>query len=311
MKELNPSGVQPSVSFEETLKSNDTEEKIDIYFYRPIGYQIALLCAKLKITPNTVTIVSIFFGVAAGVLFYFPELWLNVIGMGLLIFANSLDSADGQLARITNNKSRLGRILDGFAGDFWFASIHIALCLRLMNEGWPIWIWVFGIGAGVSHVFQSAMADYYRNVHLFFIKGVAGSELDNSTDLQREYDEQSEDMNFFMRRVAKGYLGYTKLQESLSPNLQKFLKLVKQKYQTTLPKELTTEFRELNKPLMKYTNIVQFNTRVIFLFLWLFINQSWIYFVFDLVVLNSILIYMCNRQEKISGMFYNRLSAKS
>lgn len=311
MKELNPSGIQPAISFENTLKSNDTEEKIDIYFYRPIGYQIALFCAKLNITPNTVTIISIFFGVGAGVLFYFQELWINVIGMGLLIFANSLDSADGQLARITNNKSRLGRILDGFAGDFWFASIHIALCLRLQNEGWPVWIWVFGVGAGVSHVFQSAMADYYRNVHLFFIKGVAGSELDNSIDLQKEYDENSANMNFFMKRVAKGYLGYTKLQESCSPALQKFLKLVKQKFQTTLPKDLTENFRELNKPLMKYTNIVQFNTRVIFLFLWLAIDQSWIYFVFDLVVLNSILIYMVISQEKISKMFYNQLLAKS
>lgn len=308
MKELNPSELQPVLSFENTLKSNDTEEKIDIYFYRPIGYQIALFCAKLNITPNTVTIVSIFFGVAAGILFYFQELWINAIGMGLLVFANSLDSADGQLARITNNKSRLGRILDGFAGDFWFTAIHIALCLRLQNEGWPAWIWVFGVGAGISHVFQSAMADYYRNVHLFFIKGVTGSELDNSADLQREYDEDAPNMNFFMRRVAKGYLGYTKLQERCSPQLQKFLKLVKQKFQTTLPKDLTENFRELNKPLMKYTNIVQFNTRVIFLFLWLSIDQSWIYFVFDLVVLNSILIYMVISQEKISKMFYSQLS---
>ncbi|RAJ35497.1 CDP-alcohol phosphatidyltransferase family protein [Pedobacter cryoconitis] len=311
MKEFNLTEEQSKVSFENTLKSNDTEEKIDIYFYRPIGYQIALFCAKLNITPNTVTIVSIFFGVGAGIMFYFPSLWLNVIGMGLLVFANSLDSADGQLARITNNKSRLGRILDGFAGDFWFASIHIAICLRLQNEGWPAWIWVLGVGAGVSHVFQSAMADYYRNVHLFFIKGVSGSELDNTTDLQREYDRDAKQTSLFLRIVGKGYINYTHLQERCSPYLQKFLKLVKKKYAAELPADLISEFRTLNKPLMKYTNIIQFNTRVIFLFLWLFMNETWVYFVFDLVVLNSILIYMVNRQEKISRMFFERLSVKA
>ncbi len=49
-------------AFEQSLKSNDTEERIDIWFYRPIGYRIAQVCAKIGITPNAVTIISIFGG---------------------------------------------------------------------------------------------------------------------------------------------------------------------------------------------------------------------------------------------------------
>jgi hypothetical protein len=294
-------------AFENSLKSNDTEEQIDIWFYRPIGYQIALFCAKLGITPNAVTIVSIFFGVAAGILFYDQSLLINVIGMLLLVFANSLDSADGQLARMTNNKSRLGRILDGAAGDFWFISIHIAICLRSMNEGWTAWIWVPGVVAGASHVLQSAMADYYRNVHLFFIKGTSGSELDNAAELQKEYDQLTWSKDFGMKFIARTYLNYTNLQESLSPKLQKLLKLVRAKYPSALPTGLITDFRAMNKPLMKYTNIVQFNTRVIFLFIWLFIGQPWIYFFFDIFILNPILIYMCREQEKVSKHFHAQI----
>jgi phosphatidylglycerophosphate synthase len=296
-------------AFQNSLKSRDTEEQIDIWFYRPIGYQIALFCAKVGIRPNPVTIVSIFFGVAAGILFYYEELWINAIGMLSLVFANSLDSADGQLARMTNDKSRLGRILDGAAGDFWFISIHIALCLRGMNEGWTAWIWVWGVLAGASHVVQSAMADYYRNVHLFFIKGTSGSELDNSRELQAEYDKLSWTRNFGMKFVARFYLNYTKMQESFSPNLQKLLWVVRGKYRNTLPEKLVTDFRTMNKPLMKYTNIVQFNTRVIFLFIWLFIDQSWIYFFFDMLVLNPILIYMIANQEKVSKYFHERITS--
>jgi len=300
--------AEPS-SFESSLKSNDTEEKIDIWFYRPIGYQIALFCAKIGMTPNTVTIISIFFGVAAGILFYSQDLWINVIGMLSLVFANSLDSADGQLARLTNNKSRLGRILDGAAGDFWFISIHVAICLRSMNEGWTALIWIPGVAAGFSHVLQSAMADYYRNVHLFFIKGTSGSELDNSRDLQKEYNELSWSKNFGYKLIARNYLNYTKLQEKISPKLQKLLAVVREKYIGGLPHKLINDFRAQNKPLMKYTNIVQFNTRVIFLFLWLFLDQAWIYFFFDLFILNPILIYMRNRQEKVSGFFYKKITS--
>lgn len=299
---------EKAVSFESSLKSNDTEEQIDIWFYRPIGYQIALFCAKIGMTPNTVTIISIFFGVGAGILFYSQDLMINIIGMLSLIFANSLDSADGQLARMTNNKSRLGRILDGAAGDFWFISIHVALCLRLMNDGWSALIWVPGVLAGFSHIVQSAMADYYRNVHLFFIKGVSGSELDNSRDLQREYNELSWSKNFGMKLIARNYLNYTKMQEKFSPKLQNLLVIVKEKYRIGLPQNLITDFRAQNRPLMKYTNIIQFNTRVIFLFLWLFLDQAWIYFLFDIFVLNPILIYMISRQEKVSGYFYKKIS---
>ena len=297
-------------SFQSSLKSSDTEEQIDIWFYRPIGYQIALFCARVGIRPNPVTIVSIFFGVAAGVLFYYPSLWINVIGMLSLVFANSLDSADGQLARLTNDKSRLGRILDGAAGDFWFISIHVALCLRGINEGWSGWIWFWGSLAGASHVLQSAMADYYRNVHLFFIKGTSGSELDNSRDLQAEYDRLTWSSNFGAKFVARAYLNYTRLQESFSPHLQKLLAIVRSRFSNGLPESLVTDFRAQNRPLMKYTNIVQFNTRVLFLFLWLFIDQSWIYFFFDIFVLNPVLIYMIVKQEQVSKHFYQKITAQ-
>lgn len=312
MQQQNPSfnnlnNSPEETAFEQSLKSNDTEERIDIWFYRPIGFQIAKFCAKIGITPNAVTIISIFFGVAAGILFYYQDIKLNIIGMLLLVFANSLDSADGQLARMTDNKSRFGRILDGFAGDFWFASIHIALSLRLMDQGWSAWIWVPAILAGVSHMLQSAMADYYRNVHLYFIKGKTGSELDNTTDLQTDVDNMSWKKEPFKKFVLNGYLGYTRNQEKLSPKLQQLLRLVKEKYAHNLPKSLIIDFRAMNRPLMKYTNIVQFNTRVLFLFLWIFIDQVWIYFAFDMFILNPILIYMINRQEKVSAHFVDQI----
>ena len=89
---------------ESTLKSLDTEEFIDIHFYRPIGYRWALFFNKLGVSPNTITVASIFIGIAAGICFYYQSLAINIIGMLLLIWANSYDSADGQLARMTGKK---------------------------------------------------------------------------------------------------------------------------------------------------------------------------------------------------------------
>lgn len=91
--------------FVSTLKSADTEEWIDILFYRPAGYRWALLFRRLGVHPNTVTVFSIILGVASGVLFYYKDICLNVSGILLLVWANMYDSADGQLARLTGQKT--------------------------------------------------------------------------------------------------------------------------------------------------------------------------------------------------------------
>jgi hypothetical protein len=51
--------------------------------------------------------------------------------------------------------------------------------------------------------------------------------------------------------------------------------------------------------LMKYTNILSFNWRTIMLFVSLFLSMPWLYFAFELVVLNSLLAYMVIRHERI------------
>ncbi len=291
-----------------TYKSEDTEEPIDIYFYRPIGYGWAVLAKKTGITPNMITIASIFIGMAAGVLFYFPDLRLNILGMLLMMLANSFDSADGQLARMTNNKTQLGRILDGLAGDLWFIVIYVALVLRCIHAGWDWYIWAIGSAAGVSHVVHAATADYYRNVHLYFVKGDTGSELHNSKSIAAQYNNLSWKRNFVGKLIVFFYRNYTRQQEMLSPRFQKYLSKLQAVYPgQNYPQLLRDEFRAKSKPLMKYTNTLQFNTRVLFLFFCLFINRPEYYFYFDLVVLNAVLVYMIVRHEQLSKKMMSEL----
>lgn len=291
---------------EATLKSTDTEEWIDLLFYRPIGYRWALLFRHLGVTPNAITIASIFLGIAAGILFYYNDLLINIIGMCLLVWANMYDSADGQLARMTGQKSEIGRILDGVSGDFWFISIYVAICLRLTPE-WGYWIWLLAAVAGFSHTKQAAMADYYRNVHLFFLKGKSGSELDNSVQQRELYLSLSWKKDLVRKTFLWFYTGYTHSQEQFSPAFQRFFAALRAKYGEVYPQEVRNRFREGSLPLMKYTNILSFNTRVIVLFISLLVNLPWIYFVFELTVLNGLLIYMICQHERLCRQMYQNL----
>lgn len=296
-----------SDEYRKSLKSMDTEEHIDLAFYRPIGFMWAQIAARLGITPNVITIASIFLGIGAGVMFYYQDLWINIAGMLLLIWANSFDSADGQLARITHQYSRLGRILDGLSGDFWFAAIYIAIILRenltipLFQEH-PWLLWSIALLAGACHAKQASMADYYRQFHLYFLKGEGGSELDNAEDLNRQLKESGVTWknNFLKCLTMRTYLNYTVQQEASSPSMQRLRRELNRRFQDgKIPLKFREEFRRLSLPLMKYTNILTFNWRTIGLFITLFIGQPWLYFIYELTILNIILAYMMYRHEHL------------
>lgn len=295
-------------SYKASLKSMDTEETFDLIFYRPIGYMWALLCKKLGIKPNAITIASIFLGIGAGVMFYFDNIWYNIVGVLLLVWANSFDSADGQLARMTGQYSRIGRILDGVSGDLWFASIYIAICLRenvtsefFSEHSWLIW--VIAVATGVCHASQAAMADYYRQFHLFFVKGKEGSELDSSAPMKEKYASLSWSKNFFAKFCMMFYLNYTVSQERRTPKMQILREKMRSSFGDSIPQTFRDAFRSKSKPLMKYTNMLSFNTRSFALFAAIFAQMPWLYFAFELTVLNIMLIYMVARHERICTDF--------
>ena len=310
---MNNDNKPASTNYRDTLKSMDTEEHIDLAFYRPIGYAWACLAKKLGVTPNAITIASIFLGIGAGIAFYFNDMWINVAGMLLLVWANSFDSADGQLARMTRQYSRIGRILDGLSGDLWFATIYVAICLRenyssefLMAHPWLIW--VIAVVTGICHAKQAAMADYYRQFHLYFLKGEEGSELENADNLKKKLAELSWSRNFWKKLTMTFYTNYTVNQEATTRSMQELRAELRRRFPDgVVPQSFRDAFRIKSLPLMKYTNILSFNWRTIALFTSLFLQMPWLYFAFELTVLNILLIYMVIRHEKICKTFTNQL----
>lgn len=308
MDNLRPAQDAPtpsSSSYRDSLKSMDTEEHIDLAFYRPIGYAWACLAKRLGVTPNAITIASIFLGIGAGVAFYFNNFWINVVGIVLLVWANSFDSADGQLARMTKQYSRLGRILDGLSGDIWFATIYVAICLREVQtshffEAHHWVIWVMAVTAGICHGKQAAMADYYRQFHLYFLKGKEGSELENSAELKAKLDEIPTKGHFWARQVMHFYLKYTLQQEAHTRSMQELRAELRRRFPDgEIPMAFRDEARRLSLPLMKYTNILSFNWRSIILFASILARMPWIYFACEITLFTALAVYMNVRHEKM------------
>lgn len=319
-----------------TYKSNDTEEWLDKVLTRPIGYQWALFFKYLHVHPNIVTVLSMIIG--AGSAFFFAHgsfrtegkagLLYNLIAVLLLAWANFYDSADGQLARLTGQKTRLGRILDGAAGDVWFIPIYVALAYRfyvhhdlefgvlgiennVQNTLIATMIFVcIGLYSGFScHSSQCRLADYYRQIHLFFLKGVEGCELDTYAQQQKIYKETSWRGNFLWKVFLWLYVDYTKKQEACTPCFQALMAKLYEKYETSkrIPQVFRERFRELSLPMMKWANMLTFNMRAIVLYAACLIDLPWLYFVFEIVVMSIVYRYMHACHERFCKQLCDEL----
>ena len=309
-----------------TLKSADTEDWLDLHVVRPLCYYFAVLFAKMDIHPNTVTIWSMIIGAASTFFFAYGSwyyagsfgLWMNIIAILLLCLADILDCTDGQLARMTGKKSRLGRILDGVAGFAWFVPIYHVLVYRFymhhtLEFEWlgiadtpeNVWIatavvYALGLWSGIVGLAgQQRLADYYIQVHLFFLKGEKGSELDNSQKQQEIYDQMTKETPAVERVFQKSYIGYTQKQEKKTPQFQRLLKKLKEKYGSTdnVPQEFRDEFRRKSLPVIKWNGLLTFNFRSAWLFLFCLIDIPVMNFVWEIVGMGLLAWYVNYRHE--------------
>lgn len=317
-----------------TYKSDDTEEWLDKVWTRPVGYLWARAFKAIGAHPNVVTVVSMVLGAASSLLFVHGSchyegmdgLLFNLGGIVLLSWANFLDSADGQLARMTGQTTRLGRILDGAASQVWFIPIYIALVVRFAHYH-TVEFNALGIAdtpANVamavaafllivvwsgfhSHSRQCAMADYYRQIHLCCIKGQAGSELDTSSHQKQIYDATPWKGNRLWKLFLLSYIGYTRRQESLTPCFQKLRTTVVKLYGGVegVPERVRREFRLGSLPLMRLANILTFNTRAIVLYICCLADIPWLYFLFEIVVMG----FLCNHMVRVHEELCDRMDA--
>lgn len=145
------------------FKAYEIEELADVYFFRPLGAVIAHASRPVGISPTGLTVLGGIVGMAAGALMYWPS--LGLLGFALLVLHSVLDSADGQLARLTNRTSELGRILDGVGGYATWAASYVAIAMGVVARGGGNSIFLWAVAAGICTALQAQLYDYHRSVY--------------------------------------------------------------------------------------------------------------------------------------------------
>lgn len=157
--------MSEEVTYEKTLKPAAVETPLDLWFFRPIAYQLVRIALPTPLSANGMTVLSILTGLIGASLLRYPHQTQLVVGALLLLLYAILDCADGQLARARGTSSRLGRILDGMSDYLVGAACGVTIAIHLSERDGSggMWLAIFGLA---SVVLQGTLFDYYKNRYL-------------------------------------------------------------------------------------------------------------------------------------------------
>jgi phosphatidylglycerophosphate synthase len=109
----------------------DTEGFMSRHVERRISLAVSRRLAGTRVTPNTMTLVSVGVGLAGAALFLSSRPGAPVAGALLVLLHSILDGCDGELARLKFQESRFGGIL-----DFWGDNVVHAAAFGTIAAAW-------------------------------------------------------------------------------------------------------------------------------------------------------------------------------
>ena len=314
IEEIKEAAAARAKKFKEDIqasrKSCETDDPFDVFVYDPLAIRLTTLFIRMKWSPNAVTLLSLVFGVAGAALLYPQKVGLNLLGVALIIFAAVLDCSDGQVARLCHSGTPFGRVLDGAVDMANYLAIYLALGFRLMGESFSVtptvmlhvswYIWIVIVLALICHSSQARKADYYRGLHLYFLKGTNDNYFARSKDLRQELASLPEGTSPFRKLYLKIYLLYTAVQEKGAKQTQHLLDKIDENG-GVIPEELAERYIRESRKVIQITNTLGFNLRTYILFLLLLFGKEIFWFLFVCVVLEGLKYAMMARYEAMTG----------
>jgi len=199
----------------DVLKSREVEDPVNLWLHRPLAYAFCWLVYRTSMTPNQVTLIAIFLGVAAAAC-WFDGSPAAMIWGGVLLWSSAImDGADGILARAKRMQSAFGRALDGLADWLVGLSSVVACLYHLFATGERLML-VLAIPAFAATILQFNSYDFYKEVfvHMTRIDKQREGHTIGELSLLRE-SEEVRHSPWYTRLSLFFYADFTRAQDAL------------------------------------------------------------------------------------------------
>jgi hypothetical protein len=300
--------------FKISIKSQDTEEKIDLAFYRPLGFLIAKFANLIGLSPTTLSISGLFFGLTSSYFFYNSSLKLSFLfGCLFLILSGLFDSADGQLARIAKKSSNIGIVLDGVCDSLVTILVYFA-CVVPFYQIYGISILPLVCAALYCHSYQCAILDFYHREYLCFGYGeISNSAFENPSVIEGQMNIlQSRNRKEKIYNVLR--LGWIKKQRFLTTRTEedrsRILNYLKKC--NSLEKEIFfQEYKKSNIKILTFWRLIGVNSHTAFFLFFVYFGKFDLYLIIlDLIVFNVLILVIGQFQKKTDNILFEKFKLK-
>jgi hypothetical protein len=135
---------------------------------------------------------------------------------------------------------------------------------------------------------------------MYFKLGKEKAELDNSRKIREEMKALKwNTKEWFQKLYLFFYARYTAGQEGQVKAFHIMKQRLEAKYGNQLPEEVREDFCRHSRPLMPLVSILSTDVRMMVLFLSVIIGKAWVYFLFEIIVLETLRFYTIRRHENL------------
>lgn len=290
-----------------SIKSFDTEEKLDLYFYRPFGFLIAKAALQTPATPTFLTLVGLVLGMGSGYFFLHNDTTTNlVIASCMLVVAQVFDSADGQLARMGGKSTKFGLVLDGICDNFVFGSVYICSAITV-SDRWGWWLVPLSLFAGACHSFQSSMLDFYNREYLFFGVGKKGDYWNQTLEEARKVRDESSGQEQLMGKLRFSWIWQ---QNRITTRSTKDRLQWKEWSQGPRAQEFQNAYCDHNRTILRFWRLMGPNAHTILILFFVFLRRFDLYLILaDICFLSAALMALRAAQAKADQGFSQKLQS--
>ena len=285
---------------ESVRRESEIEEITNLYVIHPVSNFLTPRFARLGITPNAVSLAGMGFGILAGFAYhrYRDPRWA-VIGFLLMIAWHVMDGADGQLARLTNAQSELGKVLDGICDYVTFIAVYSALAASLARD-LGAWAWLLAAAAGVAHAVQSAAYEAQRQEYSFWGLGKTSAKL--------AMPRPAGGAPGPMAQLHRLYVGAQLLVSGPAIQFRDRLALAIEKAGPDGVAAIRAHYRAIFAPAIRRWSILSANYRTIGIFLAAAIGRPQYYFLFEIFGFSAILALLLAYQRSRYRLLFDNLA---
>ncbi len=288
----------PSYSYENSIKSNKSDELINIYLQRPIAGFIVRAVYLTPVSPNHLTLVSILLGIIGGVLVALPDARLAAAGLCFYL-KDVFDSADGQLARAKQQFSRQGRFLDSI-GDF-IVDLFLfgGICVFLYRGGTSILI---SLSIGVAGFLGTSLrVSYHVFYQTSYLHGEQKYQTNRISEELRDQDYLEDRTTFWLQRIFLFLYGW---QDRLMLWLDRWCFRGGNREQGTMP---ATWYQDAIA--LRWSGLLGFGTEYVVLTVCLLLRSISAYLFFTMIFFNG--VWFCSILYRKFFFVHNRSMGNS